>query len=209
MSTPPEAIRQVSYLEGKTIFQGEKISLSFCFHTGLWIVKVVKGERNFEIIFESVKEFKSAIEKCKELLFEIGSFNETEGLSVRQTRLDLWKNKWKEMVEDGWSFIDNPDFKEEESYTTDEFMTVLGRLMDDLSFSCELCVSTIGGFRDFFHCEKCLLEGGGFVVCRTCMEENEDGYKEHQDDFPGHNMESPDKGNILALYISLAKECIE
>ena len=66
MNTYPDALRLVSSLEGQTIFQLEKINLSFCFHTGLWIVNVVKGEKNFEIIFESVYEFKKGIEKCRE-----------------------------------------------------------------------------------------------------------------------------------------------
>ena len=137
-------------------------------------------------------------------------------LKIRES---VWKNNWKQMISEGvyWVLMDSqesPDLyrefiQDKEIYTSEEFMTVLGRLMDDLSFNCEICVSTIGGYREFFHCEKCLIEGGGFVVCHSCMEENEDGYKEHQTEFPGHKMESPDKENLLVLYISSVKECMK
>lgn len=233
MSTPPEPIRLITLVEGKTIFKEEKVILSFYFHTGLWIVRVEKGEKKFEILFSSIGEFKKAIEKFKESPFEKKEHSEETPLSIRQSRVDLWKNNWKEMLKQGvtcdWFFIDPdtyPELKElygdefekryleitgkvEETYTCDEFVSVMWRLMDDLSFSCELCVSTTGGYKDFFHCEKCLIEGGGFVVCLSCMEENKDGYKEHETDFPEHKMESPDKENLMALYLTSAKECME
>jgi len=166
----------IHYLEGETMFLREKIYLSFVFHKDLWIVKCDSGEKSFDIIFESEEDFKKGIEMCKEILFE-----ET-------------------------SCSDIPHFKERttddiETYTSEEFFVVIERLVDDLQFKCELCVSTTGGYRQFFHCLQCLLEGESFSVCHSCIEENEVGWKEHQSDFPDHLIEHSSNYTILKFYI--------
>lgn len=194
----PNPIKLISYMEGKTMFTNSTIKLSFCFYTGLYLVKV-ENKILFEILFKSEEELNESMDKCKEFLF-VEKEGELETLQfnspTQRERLCEWNDNWKEMME-------TYDEKEEEDlYTCEEFVNVLKRVIDDISFSCDLCVSETGGYNDFFHCLKCIQEEdtGGFHVCSNCMENNPDGYKEHESDFPGHELQH-NSDELMNYYI--------
>lgn len=81
--------------------------------------------------------------------------------------------------------------------------------LDNLVFCCAICVSGTGGYKDFFHCPSCAVDGDMFDVCRSCIEENDECRDEHQNEFPDHELldpedsDNPETIKMSNLYIEM------
>lgn len=176
--------------EGKTIFNQTPILLTFDLYEDFYFAEISKdgGEENKIkqiIYFENKDEFTKGIEKCEEF------FCECIGETINIPNI--------------------PPIERIEFYSSDEFISLVKRLRDDLYFTCDICVSYSGGYNDFFHCLKCVQEGDGFNICLNCIENNEDVFKDHEDEFSDHKLIDheidQELGNeMLNIFIELVKD---